>query len=93
MEQKSIHKNFIWNSLFQALTVITPLITAPYVARTLQPEGVGVFSYANSIVSYFVLFANLGTVTYAQREISYIQEDTDKRSIAFWNVFFLRFIT
>lgn len=93
MEQKSIHKNFIWNSIFQALTVITPLITAPYVARTLQPEGVGVFSYANSIVSYFVLLANLGTVTYAQREISYIQEDIDKRSEAFWNVFFLRFIT
>lgn len=79
--------------MFQALTVITPLITAPYVARTLQPEGVGVFSYVNSIVSYFVLLANLGTVTYAQREISYIQEDVDKRSIAFWNVFFLRFIT
>lgn len=93
MEQKSIHKNFIWNSIFQALTVITPLITAPYVARTLQPEGVGVFSYVNSIVSYFVLLANLGTVTYAQREISYIQEDIDKRSVAFWNVFFLRFIT
>lgn len=93
MEPKSIHQNFIWNSIFQALTVITPLITAPYVAQTLQPEGVGVFSYANSIVSYFVLLANLGTVNYAQREISYIQEDIDKRSEAFWNVFFLRFIT
>lgn len=93
MDQKSIHKNFIWNSIFQALTVITPLITAPYVARTLLPEGVGTFSFVNSVASYFVLVANLGTVTYAQREISYIQEDVDKRSIAFWNVFFLRFTT
>ena len=79
--------------IFQLLTVLTPLITAPYVARTLQPEGVGTFSFVNSITSYFILIANLGTVTYAQREISYVQDDVEKRSSTFWNVFFLRLIT
>lgn len=79
--------------IFQLLTVLTPLVTAPYVARTLQPEGVGTFSFVNSVASYFVLIANLGTATYAQREISYVQEDIEKRSEAFWNVFFLRFAT
>lgn len=93
MRQKSIHKNYIWNTIFQLLTVLTPLVTAPYVARTLQPEGVGTFSFVNSLASYFVLIANLGTATYAQREISYVQEDIKKRSEAFWNVFFLRFAT
>lgn len=93
MNQKSIHKNYFWNMIFQLLTVLTPLITAPYVARTLQPEGVGTFSFVNSITSYFVLIANLGTVTYAQREISYVQDDVDKRSGTFWNVFFLRLMT
>ena len=79
--------------VFQVLTVLTPLITAPYVARTLQPEGVGTFSFVNSVTSYFVLAASLGTVTYAQREISYVQEDVEKRSETFWNVFLLRMAT
>ena len=79
--------------IYQVLTALTPLATAPYIARALQPEGVGIFSFVNSVMSYFILAANLGTVTYAQREISYVQEDDAKRNEIFWNVLSLRFIT
>lgn len=93
MAKKSIKKNYIFNVAYQFLTLITPLITAPYLSRVLQPDGVGRVSFVESIVSYFSLVAVMGISTYGQREISYVQNDIDKRSKVFWNTKVLSFIT
>ena len=82
--RKSIKKNYIYNVTYQVLTLITPLITTPYVSRVLGAEGIGVYSFVSAVAAYFVLFAGLGTSSYGQREISYSQEDIEKRSIRFW---------
>ena len=89
---KNIKKNYIFNLLYQVLLVIIPLITIPYLSRILGPGGIGTISFAESIVSYFVLFANLGINIYGQREISYAQDDKNRRSIVFYNVFITKFI-
>ena len=89
---KSIKKNYIFNLLYQVLLVIIPLITIPYLSRMLGPSGIGTVSFAESIVSYFVLFANLGINIYGQREISYAQDDKSRRSIVFYNVFITKLI-
>ena len=73
--------------------LIAPLIVTPYVSRILGAEGIGLYSYANSIVSYFLLVAVLGTATYGQRAVSYVQDDKESRSRAFWEVFILRTLT
>ena len=91
MTQKSIKKNYIYNLIYQILTLITPLITAPYLSRVLQPDGVGRVSFVESIVSYFSLIAVMGISTYGQREISYVQDDIKKRSEVFWNTKILGF--
>ena len=90
---KSIKKNYIYNVLYQVLLVIIPLITIPYLSRALGADGIGKVSFAESIVSYFVLFANLGINIYGQREISYAQDDKKRRSIAFYNILITKFIT
>lgn len=90
---KSIKKNYIFNVAYQILTLITPLITAPYLSRVLQPDGIGSVSFAESIVSYFSLLAVMGISTYGQREISYVQDDIEKRSKVFWNTKLLGFCT
>ena len=79
-----IKKNYILNSVNQVLLLIVPLITTPYLSRILEPDGIGIYSFKNSITAYFVLFANLGTSYYGQRAISYCQDDINRRSIAFW---------
>lgn len=84
MGKKSIKKNYIYNLTYQILTILTPLLTAPYLSRVLGPSGVGTYSYIESVCSYFVLFATLGITTFGQREISYVQQDREKRSIIFW---------
>lgn len=85
MANKSIKKNYIYNLLQQILSVITPLITIPYISRIIGAEGIGIFSYTNSIVCYFAMFAALGTAIYGQREISYVQDNREKRTQIFWN--------
>lgn len=93
MAQKSIKKNFVYNLVYQIVALLAPFIVTPYVSRVLGVDGIGEYSYANSIVSYFLLFAVLGTSTYGQRAIGYAQKDIEERSRAFWEIFIFRIFT
>ena len=89
----SVKKNYIYNLIYQILALLLPLITTPYLARILQPDGVGMISYTDSIVSYFTLFAAMGIATYGQREISYVQDNKEARSRVFWETQTLKLLT
>lgn len=93
MSKKSVTKNYLYNLAYQILVLILPLITTPYISRTLGAEGIGIYSYTISIVTYFILFGSLGISMYAQREIAYVQDDIKNRSKTFWEVVTLRTIT
>ncbi len=90
---KSIKRNYFYNTVYSILTVITPLITAPYTSRVLEADGIGAMSFALSIVTYFTLFGSLGTWSYGSREIAYVRDDLEKRSIVFWEVVLFRVIS
>ena len=93
MAKTNIKKNYIYNLSYQILLVIIPLITTPYLSRVLGADGIGTISFAESIVSYFVLFGTFGITIFGQREISYVQDSVEKRSQAFWETKCLEFIT
>ena len=93
MEEISIKKNVIYNTLYQVLTVIIPLITTPYIARVIGSTGVGIYSYTTSIQTYFSMFAVLGTATYGAREIARNRNNRYKRSKLFWEIELLTVIT
>ena len=93
MAKKNIKKNYVYNLTYQILLLIAPLITTPYLSRILGASGIGNVSFAESIVSYFTLFASLGIPTYGQREISYLQDEKEKRTTLFWETKSLQFIT
>jgi O-antigen/teichoic acid export membrane protein len=86
MTQPSIRKNYFYNLCYQILTLITPFITAPYVARVLGADGVGIYSYTSSIMAYFVMFATLGTTNYGTREIARLRDDKYAMSKSFWEI-------
>lgn len=75
MKNTSIRKNLIFNVLKTVASIAFPLITYPYAARTLLPEGLGKINYAISIVSCFQVIASLGINTYAISEGSKIRDN------------------
>ncbi len=90
MGQKSFAKNYIFNLLYQVLAIALPLITTPYLSRVLGADGIGQYSFAQSIVSYFALVAALGSTLYGQRMIARVNHDPEERSRAFWEIFLFR---
>ena len=63
-------------------SLIFPLITFPYAARVLMPDGMGTYSFINSIVSYIILFTSLGIPLYGIRVISQCRDDDKLRTIS-----------
>ena len=88
----SVKTNFLFNSAYQILNVIVPLITTPYLSRTIGATGNGIFTYTQSIANYFVLFAQLGITNYGVREIASCGDNRDKRSETFWNLFAMNLV-
>ena len=93
MPKKSITRNYLYNLTYQILILILPLITTPYLSRVLGAEGIGIYSYTYTIVTYFVLFGSLGVALYGQREIAYAQENKGQRKKVFIELAIFRFIT
>lgn len=78
MKEKSISKNIILNIIRTGSSVLFPLITFPYISRVLGVINYGKINFANSIVSYFVLFAAFGISNYAIREGAGLRNDRKK---------------
>lgn len=92
-KMRSIKKNYIYNLIYQIFLVLTPLITAPYLSRTLGAEGLGTYGYTLTICSYFILFADLGAAAYGTREIASVRDDERKKAKTFWEIFLLKLLT
>ncbi len=92
-KSKSITINAILNAVKTLLSIIFPLITYPYVTRVLHATNLGKVTFAQSIVSYFALFAALGISTYAVREGAKIKKDKQKLQAFSNEVFTTNIIT
>lgn len=90
MQNQSIGKNLIYNIAYQILIVIVPLITSPYLARTLGAEQIGIYSYTYSIVYYFMIFAVLGINNYGNRSIAKVRDDKEKCDRTFCSIYALQ---
>lgn len=71
----SIKGNIILNGINTLTGIIVPIITFPYAARVLLPEGIGAVNFLNSIVGYIVLFTSLGIPLYAVKEVAKHRND------------------
>lgn len=77
---KSIKQNFLYNILLNTSKVLFPLVTAPYISRVLEPDGIGLFNFANTYTNYFALFAALGIPFYGIREVAKIKNDKEAQT-------------
>lgn len=85
----SVKKNYIYNLIYNIVTICFPIIITPYVARVLNPKDIGAYQYTNAIVSIFILVASLGTSMYAQKEIASKEKKEDISKI-FYSILYIR---
>ena len=88
-----IKRNLGYQTVYQILNTCLPLVTSPYLARVLGAEKQGIFSYTQSIVNYFTLFAMLGVVNYGTRTIAESKKEKSIISYTFWNIYLFQIIT
>ncbi len=88
----TLKKNFLYNIVYQILQVLLPLVTAPYISRTLGADALGVYAYTNSVAYYFILVAMLGIANYGNRSVASIREDRDAVDKTFSGIFRLQAI-
>jgi O-antigen/teichoic acid export membrane protein len=91
-ENMKILKNYTYNMIYQMLLMLIPLVTVPYISRTLGATGIGIYSYTYSIVQYFILLGNLGISMYGVRSIAYVRESDVKRSKVFFELMIIKLV-
>lgn len=92
-KQISIKKNLFYSASYQVLTLILPLITAPYVTRVLGAKSLGVYSKTQALAHYFLLFAMLGVNNYGNRAIARVRDDKEEMSRTFWEIYSFQLLT
>ena len=75
MSRSSIKRNAVLNAFCAVLKIAFPLVTFPYAARILLPDGIGQVNFANSVVSFFAIFADFGLYYYGSREGAKLRDD------------------
>ncbi len=93
MKRDSVKKNYLYNLMFQVVNILLPLITTPYISRTLGVGNIGIYSYTYSYVSTFVMVGSLGVGTYGQREIASVNDYEKQYSKKFWEIFIVKMIS
>lgn len=81
--------NFIYQSAYELLIILLPLVTSPYISRVLGAEKIGIYSYTYSIANYFVLFAMLGIKNYGNRMVAKSRDNRDDLNKTFSSIFCL----
>lgn len=68
------------------MNYIIPLITLPYLVRTLGPVGYGSLGFSLAIIQYFCLLTDYGFNLSVTRQIAVMRDDKHKVSELFWNI-------
>jgi O-antigen/teichoic acid export membrane protein len=77
----SIKKNMVSNFLLTSSKIIFPIITFPYITRTLSTESLGSVLFIDAFTQYFIIFSAIGIPLYGVREIAKLKKNPIERSI------------
>ncbi len=77
-DKKRLLGNFFSLSILQTFTYILPLLTLPYLVRTLGVDKFGLVMFAQAFLTFFNILVDYGFNLSATREISIHRDDKNK---------------
>ena len=81
---RQLIENFFSLSILNALNVLLPLVTLPYILHVVGKANYGAYSYVYAIVQYVILFSTYGFNFSATKQISQCRDD-DKEVSRIYN--------
>lgn len=87
-----IFQNLTYITLLELFIVVSPLITYPYLVKTLGTELYGLVITAQVIASYAVILVNFGFRSITAKDISIHRDNRNKLSEIVSSIFFIRAI-
>ena len=76
-DTKRIIENFFSLSILNALNVLLPLVTLPYILHTVGKANYGAYSYVYAVLQYVILFSTYGFNFSATKQISQCRDDKE----------------
>lgn len=75
LKQASLKWNYVFNLANKLFSLTIPLIVTPYVTRVFSSDHLGIYTYTNTVASYFVTFTLMGISMYGSKKISLKRHD------------------
>lgn len=91
-DAKTVTENAGYLMLIQISGYFFPLLTMPYLARVIGPEGFGKISFASATILWFITVVDWGFNFTATRDVAQNRDDKEKVSQIFSSVLWARCI-
>jgi O-antigen/teichoic acid export membrane protein len=85
-------RNLLYVGGTQAVELLIPLITLPWLLRALQPEAFGAYALALAFGTYALIAVDFGFYLTATQRIAQIRDDREQLTRYFWAVQSARFL-
>lgn len=87
---KVLASNMVYLTILQVASYLFPLITMPYLARVIGPDGLGKIAFASAIILWIQTISDWGFNYTATREVAKQREDNKRVSEIFSTVLWAR---
>ena len=91
--KNNIRVNVIINIIRTVVLTLLSFITFPWVCRALGDNQVGLYTWANTFVAYFLILAKVGLPNLAIRECVKVRDDKEKLSNRAQTFFLIQLVT
>ena len=75
LKQASLKWNYVFNLANKLTSLVIPLIVTPYITRVFSSDRLGIYTYTNTVASYFVTFTLMGISMYGSKQVSLKRHD------------------
>lgn len=75
---KRVTGNFLYLSVLNALNILLPLITLPYILGVVGKANYGIYAYVYTVLQYIIIISTYGFNFSATKQISQCRDDVSK---------------